>query len=214
MIICIQARMGSSRLPGKVMMPLYGEPMLFRLIERLRKTDLPIVVCTGDDERNKLIMEACHRWGVGAFRSFEQDVMSRLVLAGELTEHKDIIRVTGDNPLTSPKILKLLVKSHLKNEADYTYTEGTPTGVRCEVINVQALKKLREKTDDEELQENMTPALKTMNKVQRFPCLVDWQGETGFTVDTPEDMRKMIKIYNHFKGHPPEIEELNQWANS
>jgi len=212
-VIFITARMESKRLPGKVLMSLHGRPLLARLIERLDKTNLPIMVCTGDGLNNP-IMEFCHQHEVPCYRGDEKDVMTRLLIGAYIGNYENIVRVTADNPLTDPDILTLLVKLHLQNKNDYTYIDGPPSGTKCEVINVEALRKLRERIQDPELQENMTPALKTMDKVQKVLCPSEWYSNERLTVDTLEDLQKVRKIYTHFRGYPPSLRELIQWMNS
>ena len=187
--------------------------MLLHLVDRMRSTGFVVVVATGSEE-NERIIETCKDYGVSVMKGFEADVMSRLAMVGDVMESPDIIRVTGDNPLTSPEILKLLTKVHLKNKNDYTYIEGPPTGTRCEVIKVKALKTLRQYTDDLKLQEDMTPALKTMKKSQKVLCPSEWLSRSvGFTVDTPSQMAYMQKIFNIFHG-PPDLNlaDLIGWA--
>jgi len=193
-------------------MSLNGRPLLARLIERLKPLDIEMMVCTG--EGNNQIVGFCQENKVPYIRAFEDDVMSRLILAANLTDHRDLIRVTADNPLTDPDILQLLVKIHIQNKNDYTYIEGPPPGTRCEIINTEALRALRDKTLDPELQENMTPALKTMGKVQKVPCPVEWLSKTRLTIDTLVDLQRVRKIYTHFKGAPPGLTDLIKWINS
>lgn len=215
MIITITSRMDSSRLPGKALYPLHGRPMLHRLYDRMKQTGYPVLICTGDKPENKKLVDYCKTYQIPTLEGPENDVMQRLIIAGEVTGHEDIIRVTGDNPLTSIEIIGLLAGIHLTHKNDYTYIEGPPTGVRCEVIRVQALKELWKKTDDPELRENMTPALKTMPKTRKVPCPVQWLNVgQGFTVDTQEQMTRMQKIWDYFKGNPPiDLDELILWAH-
>lgn len=212
MIICITARMGSSRLPGKVLADICGKPMLLRLIERLSDVTVPIVVCTTTLSADQAIVELCVTQGVSWSRGPEADVMQRLISAARYQQAGDIVRVTGDNPLTDPSMIKALVAAHEKNKNYYTYTTGQPSGTRAEVINVAALEVLHDRVSGD-LRENMTPALMTMPNTQRVE-FGNYAPDIRLTVDYQEDLERVRQIYGVFGDKIPPLSELIDWCRS
>lgn len=214
MIILITARMGSKRLPGKVMADVCGKPMLQRLIERVSGANLPIAVCSSMADENQPIGELCRKLGISYIRGEEKDVMDRLIMAAAITIHNDIVRVTGDNPLTDPELIKLMVTAHKKRKANYTYTVGPPQGTKPEIINVAALKQCHEFVTAPELRENMTPALKMMDNKVCLPCHCDYYApELRLTVDYQEDLDRIRQIYDAYDGKPPSLPEIIKYCN-
>ena len=140
----VQARTGSSRLPGKVLLKLpYGseKTVLEQVLERLKsaKTLDEIVVATTEKEEDKPILEIAERLGVKTFRGSEKDVLSRYYLAAKHYGIDIVVRITSDCPCIDPKIVDQTVEYHLKVEADYTRNEGFPRGLDVEVVNFSAL---------------------------------------------------------------------------
>src|ERR1051325_11008681 len=97
--IIIQARMGSTRLPNKVLMPLGTSNLLQVLVERLKLSGLPIVLATSDLPENNSLEEAASQLGISCYRGSEEDVLSRYYEAAKANSLEVIVRVTGDNPL-------------------------------------------------------------------------------------------------------------------
>lgn len=208
MFIAITARMGSSRLPGKVLADICGAPLLQRLVERLISCDIPIMVCTSMNPENKPIRELADSLGVMHISGSENDVMERLGMAAMVLGTNTIIRVTADNPLTDPDIVKYLTKAHERLKADYTYTVGPPAGTKSEIINAKALSRLWHLVGMEE-RENMTPALKRMPKAICVPCPAEiYAPELRLTVDYPDDLERIRGIYERYDGNPPALAKI------
>lgn len=213
--IYITARMGSSRLPGKVLADVHGRPLLARLIERVSQTGLNIVVCTSMAKENQPIIDLCIAMDIDWGRGSEDDVMTRLINIAIMHQDETIIRVTADNPLTDPDIIKLLLKTHEKYNNNYTAISGPPAGTRAEVINIAALMGLRQKTTNPDLWENMTPALQSMSHGMILPCSAEiYAPDLRFTVDYPQDLTKIRQIYDAFDGKPPPLPEIIQYCRS
>ena len=144
-VICIvQARTGSSRLPGKVLKPLAGRPMLAHLIERLQaaRSLHGIVIATTEHERDLPIVELAGRAGVGCFRGDEDDVLSRYVGAAEAAGADVVVRITSDCPLIDPVTVDNVVRYFLDHEYDYVAAgvgSGFPRGLDTEVCSRRAL---------------------------------------------------------------------------
>lgn len=213
-LITITARMGSKRLPGKVLADVHGKPMLVRLLERVSGAGYPVAVCSGMSDENTPILDICKALKVPFIRGEEMDVMDRLIMTARVMKASTIVRVTGDNPLTDPILIKKMVEYHHKNKADYTYVAGPPRGTKPEVINVNSLAELHKVCTNMELRENMTPTLKTMNKVRCMPISGDiYDPELRLTVDYPEDLERIRQIYGAFDGNPPPLAELIKWLH-
>lgn len=157
----IQARMGSTRLPGKVLMPLAGKPVLWHLIYRLRKcrtvTDIAIATSTnvGDDPIEKFAREE----GIICVRGSEENVLERYLLAIKQLNPEVVIRICGDAPLVDPAVMDDLVEALVAQEADYSFCEaGVPNiNLGIDPCSRAALEQIgREAGDDPVAMEHVT----------------------------------------------------------
>ncbi len=138
--IVIQARMGSTRLPGKVLMPLGGTTLLGWIVQRLRDLPWPLVIATSDQMQDDAIACQCEQTGVYCFRGSEQDVLDRYYQCAAAYCFAHVIRLTGDNPCPDIEALQQLVALHLSSVADYTHSFGElPIGMGAEIIKFEAL---------------------------------------------------------------------------
>src|SRR5262245_55751396 len=119
-VAIVQARMGSTRLFGKVIMNVAGRPLLTYLIERISKARSldDIIVATTTNDRDNVIIEECERRGFANFRGSETDVLSRYVSAARACEANVIVRVTADNPFTDPRCIDRIVTAVSSQGAD------------------------------------------------------------------------------------------------
>lgn len=140
----VQARMGSTRLPGKVMMKVGRKPLLGVLLARLERSralDGTIVATTllsGDD----VIVSYCEENGYDVFRGDEVDVLQRYIGACNRFNVENAVRVTGDNPLTDIDSMDDLISQHLLHEADYSHCRGFPLGTATEVTRSELLRSI------------------------------------------------------------------------
>ncbi|KJU82061.1 acylneuraminate cytidylyltransferase, spore coat polysaccharide biosynthesis protein spsF [Candidatus Magnetobacterium bavaricum] len=142
----IQARMGSTRLPGKVLMDLAGFTMLEHLIIRLcgAKNVSYVLVITSTDKKDDEIYTFCYEKNIECFRGSENDVLDRYYKSAKKYNMTNLIRVTGDNPFTDIEELDNLVELHFQKKADYSINKeetGTdlPAGAGCEVFSFEML---------------------------------------------------------------------------
>jgi spore coat polysaccharide biosynthesis protein SpsF len=140
----IQARMSSTRLPGKVLMDLGGETVLARVVRRLRRATLveEIVVATTDSEADHAIVRECERLSVRVFRGEENDVLDRYYHAAQWIDAKAIVRITSDCPLIDPEITDNTIRSFLEQRPDYASNalqRTYPRGLDTEVMTWDAL---------------------------------------------------------------------------
>jgi spore coat polysaccharide biosynthesis protein SpsF len=142
--IVLQARMGSSRLPGKVMMELCGRPMLGHILDRLKMVANAnlIIVATSTNIIDDIIESFSESQNVPCFRGSEMDVLDRYYQAARKFTLDHIVRATADNPLVDPEEACRLIELHLERSADYTHAFGQlPIGVGVECFTLFALER-------------------------------------------------------------------------
>ena len=213
--ICVQVRLKSRRCPRKALALLNGTPLIERLTDRVELSGFPVIWCTSTNTQDDPI-ETLSRWrGIPCVRGSEDDVIDRFIQASRAVGAGTIVRVTGDNPLTDPWLIKALVKKHKQHGASYTVPVGFPRGVRSEVINVNALEQLHSAMplSDRLKTEYMSDYLKSMDDVLvvKAPEALN-RPDLSFTVDTPSELDYVRKIYEDF-DEPPNIEGLVEWAD-
>jgi len=144
----IQARMGSTRLPGKVMMDLCGSPVIEHVVKRLNKSNFidKIIIATSFDSNNVPIIDFCKENDIDYFVGSEDDVLDRYYQAAMDNHMKDddiVIRITSDCPLIDPFVVDKVVEEHISENNDYTTNVidcTYPDGLDCEVFNFHVLK--------------------------------------------------------------------------
>ena len=208
-VVCIvQARMGSSRLPGKVMMDLAGEPMLTRDINRVKraKTLSEIVVATTVEPADDVIEDLCRRSDWVWFRGSEQDVLDRYYRAALTHKADTVVRITSDCPLIEPTIVDQVVGYFLTNRRRLDYVSNRlprptfPIGLDTEVFSFQALQRAWQGDQNPAWREHVTPYIymnPSMFRVEGITNDMD-RSHMRWTVDTSEDMAFVRKIYERF----------------
>lgn len=142
--LVVQARMGSKRLPGKVLRPIGDLPLLGHIIGRLSKLAQPweVVVATTTDPLDDAIVAWCMQSNVATFRGSEHDVLKRYLECAQASKFQHVVRLTADNPFTDICELERLVRLHLTGGFDYTHSFGMlPVGVGSEIITLSALER-------------------------------------------------------------------------
>lgn len=140
--------MGSTRLPGKVMMDLCGSPVIEHVVNRLNESKLidKIIIATSEDENNLPIIDFCKNHDVGLFVGSEDDVLDRYyqtAIANNVKDEDIIIRITSDCPLIDPFVVDKVIEEHISKNNDYTTNVidcTYPDGLDCEVFNFNVLK--------------------------------------------------------------------------
>jgi spore coat polysaccharide biosynthesis protein SpsF len=204
-VVCIvEARFNSTRLPGKVLMPILGEPMLVRMIERLRlsRTLDDVVVATTDGAADDALAATVERMGAHIFRGSEDDVLDRVVKAAESSEAEVIVETTGDCPLIDPGLIDKVVGDFLVGGADFVSNilpHTTPRGTDVRVFRAADLAEINEKSTDPADHEHVS--LHFWEHLDRYQCrnvemdLPDVVAKLRFTVDTAEDLEFVRAIY-------------------
>lgn len=214
MIIAIlQARMSSTRLPGKVLRPLAGAPMIVRQIERLRRAKRidTLVVATSFERSDDVLAEICTNAPVAVFRGELDDVLARYVGAldafGEGARH--VVRLTADCPLCDPGLIDAVIEQHLATGADYTAnTWGRrtfPKGLDADIVKAEVLRQAAEEAAEPYEREHVLPFV--YRRPERFELRGLTQdadeGEVRWTVDTPEDYDFVSAVYDRLYPDDP-----------
>ena len=142
--IIIQARMSSKRLPGKVLLPILGKPILLHTIERCKlvKNKDCVVVATSLDKSDDILVKICEANNVLFYRDFLEDVYSRFVNCAEFYGIKTIVRITADCPFVYTPLIEHAIDAYKTGNYDLVYIE--PDGLSCEVFSLDLLKKSKE----------------------------------------------------------------------
>jgi spore coat polysaccharide biosynthesis protein SpsF len=142
-VTIVQARMGSSRLPGKVLRPLGGQPALLRVLQRVWRSRFhgEAIVATSDLPQDDPIAAWCKLERVPCFRGSERDVLDRYYKCALMMGAEIVVRVTADCPLLDPQLLDCLIATHREEQADYVFCQGMPAGIGQETLSFSALER-------------------------------------------------------------------------
>lgn len=196
-VAILQARMGSTRLPGKVLKELAGQPVLFHIIKRVEQVPGvdKIMVATTEEEIDDSIENYVNNIGIDCFRGSSDNVLDRFYQAATSVRADVIIRLTGDNPLVDPRVLERLLDYFAECGYVYAATSGYPIGLGAEVFTYEALAAAHKNADLPYEKEHVTPYMYREGQVVgRLVAPVD-QSSLRFTMDTPEDYEFIQRIY-------------------
>lgn len=200
----IQARMGSTRLPGKVLKDIGGETMLVRVARRARRAALlnQVVVATTVRRLDDAIVDECGRQDIPVFRGDEQDVLDRYYRAAETHGAEAVVRITSDCPFIDPGIIDRVIFPFLDEGPDYAgnvIMRTYPRGLDISVMTMAALRRAWLEADEPYQREHVTPY------IYQSPDLFKLLSVTGkidysnfrWTVDTAEDLEFVRAVYSH-----------------
>ena len=197
----IQARMGASRLPGKVMMELAGHPVLWHVFQRVKRSRYidEIVVVTTFKKKDLEIIKYCSSEGIRVFAGSEDDVPDRYYQAAKLFKPDNVIRITADCPMHDPSVIDQVVGTHVKEDNDYTSNtmeETFPDGLDCEAVKFPVLKDAWEKAVMASEREHVTQYIikNSSYKKGSVTSLVD-KGAERWTLDTEEDYKFIKNVF-------------------
>jgi spore coat polysaccharide biosynthesis protein SpsF len=223
-VALIQARMGSTRLPGKVLMNVHGYPMLWHIIERVKQAKLvdEIMVATSDNPTDDLIESYLASIDIRFFRGSENNVLERFYNAATLSGAETIVRLTGDNPLIDPHILDMTISyfyntgfRYVSNIQQPSAKCSFPVGIASEVFTFELLEEAYLQAQEDYEKEHVTPYMYfQQNSVGCYANSIDLSNYR-FTVDTPEDYEHMKAIYGYFfKGkHDFFLDDIIRYLN-
>ena len=205
-VAIVQARMGSTRLPKKVMKPICGTPMIGLLLARLSKAETvdQIVVATSTDLVNEPLVKYTESLGYACEQGSENDVLSRFVQVMDRHAADVIVRITGDCPLVDPELVDQCVTAFLESNVDYFSNVGPPTypdGLDIEVVKASALQKANTETRSDFDREHVTPYVRE-SECFTHKSLCHDQDLSGlrWTVDDPDDFKVIEQVYQHFSS--------------
>lgn len=203
--IVIQARMGSTRLPGKVLMPIGRNKLLEHILDRLktlRIEDCKVVVATTLQEKDDPIVRLCKEKDVACFRGSENNVLERYWMCAQQYGFEDVARLTADNPFIDVEELERLIVMHRTNGADYSYSyTELPMGVGVEILSRSALGRSMQLAYKENHFEHVDDYI--VEHMDQFHCCKlliapeKIHPEVRLTVDTVEDYKRACYIAEH-----------------
>ena len=204
----IQARMGSTRLPGKVLMDIAGKSMLMRTVEHAQRAEtlFDTIVATSDLDQDNAIVEECVRHNVPVFRGSETDVLDRYLKAAKHFSVDPIVRITSDCPLIEPTVIDRVVKKFFEEKAEFAsnfFERTDPRGFDTEVMSYKMLTCVAEKAEHPDHREH--PTLFVHVHRDQFHTISSLGSSNDsmyrLTVDTAEDLALIRSIYDRLGIH-------------
>jgi spore coat polysaccharide biosynthesis protein SpsF len=203
--IIVQARMGSSRLPGKVVQDLAGRPVLDHVLRRCASIPgADVVVCAiPSSAENDVLETIALKSGAVTFRGSELDVLARYLGAAQSVQAEAVMRVTSDCPLIDPDVCGSVLALRKEQNADYATNNMPPTfphGLDCEAMTMVALRKAHETAKEASDREHVTPWLRRASTIRRVNLPSDDAAlaRHRWTLDYPEDLAFFRAIFANF----------------
>ena len=203
-VAIIQARMGSTRFPKKVMNPICGTPMIGLLLERLSKSQQidTIVLATSEDVCNLPLVNYVRELGYSVYQGSENDVLDRYYRAAEAAGAETVVRITGDCPLIDPQVVDAVIKKFRDSNADYVSNVMPPTypdGLDAEVFTFKALEAAWKQAKLPPEREHVTPYIRESEQFSRQNhANVTNESAERWTVDEAADFEVVEAIFRHF----------------
>ena len=200
----LQARMGSTRLPGKSMMDVAGTPLIKRVVERIKRSKKvdKIILATTTNEKDDVLEKFAVEEKIECFRGSEGNVLERVVFAARKYKVKNIVELHGDNPLLDPQIIDSAVSLFETSQCDYlsnTLEKTFPSGVRVQLFPTKKLEKIYYSVDDPVVNEHVSlyfyehPELYNILNL-KAPLEIN-RPDIRLTVDTEKDLQLITIIY-------------------
>jgi len=207
-VAIIQARMGSTRLPGKMLLPLAGKPVISHVLERTLRSTLmnELIVATTSEKIDFAIRDICTSSHIPVFAGSVNDVLDRYYHAAKKYKAVHVVRITGDCPLIDPVIIDKVIRAHLKNIADYTSNVSPPTypdGLDVEVFTLKSLEYAWKHAKLLSEREHVTPYIKKhieLFKLENVKNDVDYS-QLRWTLDNSEDYEFLQQLFMIFHNH-------------
>ena len=208
-IAIVQARMGSTRLPGKVLKRINNKFVLDYVIERLKFSNKinDVILATTTNKKDDVLERYSIKREVRYFRGSEEDVLSRYYHAAKKYGGEIIVRITSDCPLIDPEIVDNVINKHIDNKADYTSNvikRTYPRGLDTEVFNFDVLSEAYKNANEKYQQEHVTSYM--IEHPEKFKLQnIEAKGklkrpDIRITVDTEEDFELIERIISHFNN--------------
>ncbi len=200
-VAIIQARMTSSRLPGKVLMPLANKPVLAHIVERLSYCKMieKIVVATTNEVSDDLVAEYCENNNIDCYRGSLEDVLDRYYQTAKIHHADPIVRITGDCPVIDPVVVDAVITGYLSGEYDFYGLGGEfPDGLDCAVFSFSAIERAWKEAKLQSEREHVGPYIENNPHLFRNGTLELFQGlaQQRWTLDELNDYELLSKIFN------------------
>ena len=227
-VVClVQARMGATRLPGKMMADLGGYPVLRWVLERVRRARRIdwVVLATTRGREDDVLVDLAARLGVAAFRGAADDVLGRFAAATQRHGAGTVVRVCADNPLVAPEVVDTAVQAFLQEAPDYAYNHVPrmgceyPDGFGAEVLGAELLFHMARVSTDPIEREHVTTYIWNRlenHRVLVVPCPAEWKahGEPiRLDVDRPQDLDGMRRLCRGLDFTASASEVLERWRH-
>lgn len=234
-VLIIQARMGSARLPNKSMMDLAGVPLVGRIIERLKYCKLcdQIVLATTHKEEDNVLESLALEYDIGVFRGSEDDVVDRYYHAASAFEADVVVRFPADNPVPEPAEIDRMTAHHLSGNYDFSSNlcdvlgSGYPDGIGAEVFSFDVLQRIWQTDAEPRLREHLTlyfydyyenkAVSPSPYRVGTVSCPKEFRRpELVLDVNTLEQYRFMSQLYEYLYPRNPHftIQDVIHWYDS
>jgi len=207
-VATIEARMTSTRLPGKVMMPALGEPMMVHLFRRLKAVESldAIVLATTTNSTDDVLEDVARKNGIEVFRGSESDVLGRVVGAARSHGADVVVEISGDCPVIDPDLVEQTVRIFLRNPgtdfASNAFISSYPGGMDTSVFAFSALEKAAASTDDPHDREHVAQFV--VNRPELFshlyvvaPPSLHWP-DLHLLLDERSDYDLLVRLFEHF----------------
>ncbi len=206
-VTVIQARCGSTRLPGKVLLPICGKPLLLRMVQRVQASKLAgtVVVATTQEAKDDPIEDLCKAYDLAFFRGHSTDLLDRHYQVGKSFKADVVLKIPSDCPLIDPKIIDKTIQFFLDHQGEYDFVSNLhpatyPDGNDVEIMTMEALEQAWKEAEKPLEREHTTPYFWENPSLFRL-ANVPW--ETGlnyamshrWTIDYPEDYDFINKVY-------------------
>jgi len=202
-IAIVQARMGSTRLPGKSLIVIEGRPLLEHIVNRVSysKTIDEIIIATTTEPEDKPIVRLAEKLHVATYTGSSEDVLDRFYQAANLFGGKVIVRITADDPFKDPKVIDEIVNYYFsQSELDYvsnTIEPSYPIGIDVEVFSYRALERAWKESDSVIFREHVTPYIwrnPSLFKVANYKYS-EQLSHLRWTIDTKKDLQMTKEVY-------------------
>lgn len=229
-LLVVQARMASTRLPGKSMAEVLGRPLLGYLLERLKRCSLvdQLVVATTNNPLDDVIVDYCTHVKIAVFRGSEENVLDRFWQAAKIFHAGSIVRITADCPLMDPKLVDSVIGEYLKSVPPCDYISSTlvrtyPRGMDVEVFSRKTLDIAAKEASLDSEKEHVTPFIYCRPERFILKGVNQQKDDSGYrlTVDTYEDLELITRILENLYPRIPEftlkdvmqlLEEHPEWG--
>jgi len=217
--VFIQVRLGSTRLPAKALLPLPGGLIIQHVMRSMSRVPAEVRALVTDAGSAQALAPLAREEGFLLFVGPRDDVLARYCMAVREYGVDQVVRATGDNPLTSAMLARSILDRHLKNGSDLSHYLGIPLGSGVEVVRSESLLAAESEATDPMEREHVTPFL--YRHPERFR-IEEPQGPPGFrlpearvTVDTADDYAQVRRIFDElYAGGPIEADQLVSWFQS